>query len=173
MPSLGHVCIGVAGHRRHPKKAVVRCATARRSSPMLRASAWLHANPAPRRPHFRHQALPGPAAAKEKACAQRTSQRLARSRGAFRILPPGSGRRRAWLELCVVALNACIKAIRNRRCVEAGRRRCERSSWSAGGGPDGSESAAPLGVWMTAHFESPLVVGVDGLARRDSDRSRR
>jgi hypothetical protein len=176
MHNLGQVCIGVAGQRRHPKKAVVRCATARRSSPTLRASAWLHANAAPRqppKPHCCHQALPGPGAAKDKACGQRTSHRLGRSRRAFRISPPGIGRRRAWLELGVVALNACMKALRNRRYVEGGRRRCERSSRRAGGGPDGSQSAALLRVWMTGHFESPVAVGVDGPARRDSDRSRR
>jgi hypothetical protein len=163
MHSLGQVCKGVAGQRRQPKKAVVRCATASRSSRIPRVSAWLRANAAPRRPpkaHCRHQVLSGPGVAKDlsrrtRACGKRISHRLARSRRAFRILRPGNIGRRAWLELGVATLNACMKPIRNRRYVEIGRRRCERSSRIAGGGPDGSQSAALLCVWMTGHFKSP------------------
>jgi hypothetical protein len=181
MHSLGQVCIGVAGQRRRPKKAVVRRATACRSSRTPRASAWLHANAAPRRPpkaHCRHQVLPGRGVAKDlsrqtRACGKRTSHRLAHSRGAFRILRPGNIRRRAWLELGIATLSACMKPLRNRRYVEIGRRRCKRSSRIAGGGPDGSQSAALLSVWRIRHFKGLLAAGVDGSARWDSDRSRR
>jgi hypothetical protein len=180
MHSLGQVCVGFAEQRDHPNKAVVRTGRACRSDHIPTAAAWLRTNVAPRRPpkpHYRHQALPGPGAAQDrprqtKASREQTSHRLAHSPGAL-LSRPDDAARQAWLGLGAITPGACTKALRNRRYVAAGGFRCPRSNRNAGAGLGGSQGAAFLEVWLIGRFTIPIPAGVYGRARWYSDRSRR
>jgi len=181
MRRLGQVCIGFAGQRGRPKEAVARCATACRSCHMPTASAWFHTNAAPCRspkPHSRHQALPDVGAAKDrsrqtKPCRERTLHRSACGQETSLILRVGAIPRRAWLGRGVATPGACTRALRNRRCVAAGARRCLRPSRNAGVRPGGNQGAALLGVYLTGRFTICVAAGVHGPARWYFDRSQR
>jgi len=170
--------IRFVGQRGHPKKAVVRCATAGPCGHIATANTLLHANVTPRRPckpPCRHQALCGAAkdrSRQPKASGERPSRRSDRGQGGLLISRPGNGPRGAWRGLGGATLIACRRAIRNRRSVEACGRRRPPSSRKAQRGTDGNQGAALLGVWLTGRFTIPFAAAC-GWARWYSDRSRR